>query len=223
MDVSCVFAATVRNLAEALRPLIVFYDRQVIAKSLPAEYRNFKRLRCIIDCTEFFIQKPSDLQNQAATWSDYKHHNTIKCLVSITPQGGIGYVSELFGGRTSDRHIVTHSRFLDYIIPGDQVLADRGFPLREILLVKQAELVLPPAGKGATQMTSDQVSQTKKVANVRIHVERVIRRLKQFRFLSQIIPISLLRYADDIVVVCAAITNLQGPIVKSWSTGQDID
>ena len=153
---------------------------------------------------------------QAATWSDYKHHNTIKCLVSITPQGSIGYVSELYGGRTSDRYIVTHSKFLNYINPQDQVLADRGFPVREHLLMKSAELVLPPAGKGASQMTSNQVRQTKKVANVRIHVERVIRRLKLFRFLSQTIPINMLKYANNILFVCAAITNMQGPIVNGW-------
>lgn len=215
-DVSITFGATIELLAQALKPLIIFYERQKIAQNLPKEYANFSRLKCIIDCSELFIQKPSDLRNQAATWSDYKHHNTVKFLIAITPQGSIAYISELYGGRSSDRYIVKDSNFLDYIYPHDQVLADRGFPVREELLVKQAELVLPPAAKGATQMTSAEIGQTKKVANVRIHVERVIRRLKHFRFLSQVIPISMLRYCNDILFVCAAITNLQGPIVKSW-------
>ena len=219
--VSFAFADTLCVLSQALKPLIVFYSRQNVAKSIPKEYRNYRNLRCIIDCTEFFIQKPSDLKLQAATWSDYKHHNTIKCLVSITPQGSIGYVSEMYGGRTSDRFIVTHSKFLDYIDPRDQVMADRGFPVREELLVKQAELVLPPARKGVSQMTSCQVKQTKKVANVRIHVERVIRRLKTFRFLSQVIPINMLKHANNILLVCAAITNMQGPIVKDWKASDD--
>jgi hypothetical protein len=67
-------------------------------------------------------------------------------------------------------------------------------------------------------MTSNQVKQTKSVANVRIHVERVIRRLKHFRLLAQVYPISLLKHANDCLVVCAAITNLQGPIVKGWAS-----
>lgn len=203
-------------LAKALKPLIVFYTRDYTKRSLPKEFHSHKNIRCIIDCTEVFIQRPSDLKLQAATWSDYKHHNTIKCLVAISPQGSISFVSEFFGGRTSDRVVVTSSKFLDFIEPGDQILADRGFPLREILLVKNAELVLPPAAKGTSQMTSDQVRRTKTVANVRIHVERVIRRIKQFRILSQVFPISMLLHANDILLICSAITNLHGPIVKSW-------
>lgn len=220
-DVSEIFSRTIKLLAVALQPLITFYSRREIRKNLPKEYSNFPKLKCIIDCSELFIQKPSDLKNQAATWSDYKHHNTVKFLVATTPQGSIAFISELYGGRASDRHIVEDSKFLDYIHQGDQVLADRGFPVRELLVHKQAELVLPPAGKGAAQMTSANVKKTKQVANVRIHVERVIRRLKHFRFLSQVITIPMLRYANDIILVCAAITNLLGPIVKSWDTDKD--
>ena len=35
-----------------------------------------------MNCTEFFlIQKPSSPSAQKATWSDYKHHNTVKLLI----------------------------------------------------------------------------------------------------------------------------------------------
>ena len=146
-----------------MKPLIVFYDRQQISKNIPKEYHNFPRLRCIIDCSEIFIQKPSDLKNQAATWSDYKHHNTIKCLIAATPLGSIAFVSELYGGRTSDRYIVKNSRFLDYVNPQDQILADRGFPIREELLLRQAELILPSAGQRKTQMTSSEITTLKKL------------------------------------------------------------
>ena len=216
---SLTFSSTLKLISRAIKPLIVFYTRTEISATLPKEYRKtFPKLRCIIDCSEVFIQKPANLKYQAATWSDYKHHNTVKFLVAITPQGSIAYISELYGGRTSDRHIVVNSGFLNYILPYDQVLADRGFPIREEMLVKQAELVLPPAAKGTTQMASADVRKTKTVANVRIHVERVIRRLKHFRILSQTVPISMLCHLNDILVVCAAITNMQGPIVKGWTT-----
>ena len=32
----------------------------------------------IIDCIEVFINKPSNYMAKAYTWSQYKHHNTIK-------------------------------------------------------------------------------------------------------------------------------------------------
>ena len=217
-EVSLTFSTTIQLLAKALKPLIVFYPRSEICKNLPKEYKNYSRLKCIIDCSELFIQKPSDLKNQAATWSDYKHHNTVKFLVAITPQGSIAFISDLYGGRTSDQFIVKDSKILDFIYPGDQVLADRGFPIREELLVKQATLILPPASKGRNQMTSIEVKATKQVANVRIHVERVIRRIKHFKILTSVLPIPILRYANDIIVVCSALTNLRGPIVKAWNS-----
>lgn len=216
-DVCHIFLDTLKLMAAALSPMIVFYTRNEVAKTLPREFKNFKRIRCIIDCSELFIQRPSDLKLQAATWSDYKSHNTLKFLVAITPQGSIAYVSDLYGGRTSDRHIVRDCGFLKGINPHDEVMADRGFGLREEFMLKGARLIIPPASKGRAQMSSGNVQNTKKVANVRIHVERVIRRMKCFRFLSNTISVSMLRHCDDVVKVVAAITNLQGPIVKSWT------
>ena len=207
----------ISHLAEVLARLIYFPSRRQVSKTIPPEYGHYPRLRCIIDCTELFIQKPLDLQLQAATWSDYKHHNTLKCLVGITPQGLICFLSQLWGGRASDRYIVTHSKFLENLHSGDQVLADRGFSVREELMMRGAELVLPPVTKGKAQFSSNDVVKTKRVANVRIHVERVIQRLKLFRILSSVIPISLADKMNDVLTICAGITNKKGPIVKSWN------
>lgn len=215
-DVSMVFADTIKTLAKALNPLIPFYTRAEIAKTMPKEYKNFKNLRCIIDCSEIFVQKPSDLKLQAATWSDYKSHNTLKFLIGITPQGSIAYLSQLYGGRTSDRYIVRDSGFLDFINPHDEIMADRGFGLREEFMIKGATLIIPPATKGTSQMTSTSVQKTKTVANVRIHVERVIRRMKSFRFLSTTVSVTNMRHCNEIIKVIGAIVNLQGPIVKTW-------
>ena len=207
-DVSQTFSETLRVMAAALCPLVVFYTKNEISRTLPREYKNFKNIRCIIDCSEIFIQRPADLKLQAATWSDYKSHNTLKFLVAITPQGSIAFVSELYGGRTSDRHIVRDCGFLNYINPHDEILADRGFGLREEFMLKGATLVIPPASKGSSQMTSKTIQRTKKVANVRIHVERVIRRMKCFRILSSMVSVSMIRHCNSIIKVVAAITNL---------------
>ena len=45
------------------------------------------KVAVIIDCFEVFIERPSSLLARAATWSSYKHHNTVKFLIGITPQG----------------------------------------------------------------------------------------------------------------------------------------
>ena len=43
----------------------------------------------IIDGTEIFIERPSNLTTQKATWSDYKSPNTAKYLVCIDPFTGV--------------------------------------------------------------------------------------------------------------------------------------
>jgi hypothetical protein len=65
--------------------------------------RRFTNIRCIIDCTEVFIERAASLSMQGQTFSNYKHHNTVKFLVAITPNGCICFVSKAWGGRTSAR------------------------------------------------------------------------------------------------------------------------
>ena len=50
----------------------------VFRKTLPKKFRKpgYSKVRHIIECTELFIETPSDPALNAATWSDYKHHHT---------------------------------------------------------------------------------------------------------------------------------------------------
>lgn len=50
----------------------------------------------------------------------------------------------MWGGNTSDRFITEHSGFLDQISPGDEIMADRGFNIRDLLTERRATLVIPP-------------------------------------------------------------------------------
>ena len=63
-------------------------------------------------------------------------------------------------------------------------------------------------------MTSADVQQTKIIANLRIHVERAIGRLKFFRLLTDVLTLSMLPLADDIVIVCSSLCNLKKPLMK---------
>jgi hypothetical protein len=205
----------IKFLAYELKPLIFWPRKEDIIDKLPEVYHKIApKLRCIIDCTEFFIDRPRDLELQATTWSDYKKHNTLKCLVAIAPNGSISYLSEAWGGRASDRTIVLESGFLDLIEPTDEVMADRGFPIKSDLVMKRAKLIIPPPGQGAEQMTPESVLKTKQVANVRIHVERAIGRLKYFHILKHTIPITLTPLCNEILTICAALTNLLPPLVN---------
>ena len=69
----------------------------------------------IIDATEIFIETPTDLHMQSSTWSQYKHHNTFKCLVACTPNGVIFFVSPLYVGSISDVELTECCGLLDIL------------------------------------------------------------------------------------------------------------
>ena len=132
-----------------------------------------------IDCFEVFIELPRDLLALASTWSTYKHHNTIKCLIGICPQGAISFISKAWGGRTSDKYLTENCHILNRVLPCDIVLAGRGFSINENVALKGATVEIPAYTKGKTQLSSLEVEETRRLANVLIHVERVIGLVRQ--------------------------------------------
>ena len=53
------------------------------------------------------------------------------------------------------------------------------------------------------------VQKTKETTNLRIHVERAINRIKNYRILKGTLPITMMQHVDEIVLVCAALCNIK--------------
>lgn len=123
-------------------------------------------------------------------------------------------MSKAFGGRTSDKTQTQQSGILNLLEPGDLVLADRGFLIEDDLAAVGASLAIPAFTKGRKQLSMKDVDTTRQLARVRIHVERVMERIKNFNILSTILPISILIHSDNIVLICAALSNLQPRLVN---------
>lgn len=97
------------------------------------------------------------------SWSSYNKCNTVKFLISATPDGLVNFVS-----------------------------------------------------RKNEQLPDGDVLDMKTVAALRIHIERVIGRVRLFKFLSihACVPLSMMDLLDDDVKVACGLVNLQERIVK---------
>ena len=114
----------------SLEEIPIWPSRKQIDETMPESFKKtYPSTRCILDCTEFFCQRPSSLSIQSSLYSSYKHHVTYKGLIGIAPSGGITFVSQLYSGSISDKEIVAKSGILndDLWGGGDSVMTDREF------------------------------------------------------------------------------------------------
>ncbi|XP_032798227.2 uncharacterized protein LOC116934913 isoform X2 [Daphnia magna] len=213
----------VTGMYQVFVPTFPFWpgEREVKA-TLPMVFReHFERCISIIDCFEIFVQRSTKFKERTSTFSSYKHHNTIKYLISLTPQGTVSFISLGYGGRCSDKFIVEDSGYIDNLKEGYVVLADRGFLVNDLINLCDAELKTPAFKSERSQLSQLEVEKCRTLSKVRIHVERVIGTLKQrFSILSGPLHHEMfftdedeICFVDKIVKVASALNNCNFSIV----------
>ncbi|XP_046862061.1 uncharacterized protein LOC124455472 [Xenia sp. Carnegie-2017] len=219
--VSRIFIQMMDILHSRLCPLIHWPDREALLQTMPMDFRkNCPACAVIIDCFEIFIDRASNPLARAKTYSSYKHHNTVKYLIGITPQGSLSFISDGWGGRVSNKHLTEECGLLEKLTPGDVILADRGFDIQESVGLYCARVKIPAFTKGKKQLSGIEVEQARKIANVRIDVERVIGNIrKKYGILSATQPIDFVvskggkTTLDKIVTVSCALNNMCDSVV----------
>ena len=223
-SVSRILLKWLKQIDIRLQDLIIWPEREELQRTMPECFKvSFgTKVAIIIDCFELFIERPSNLEAWACTWSNYKHKNTVKILLGIVPQGVIAFVSESWGGHVSDKYLTEHCGILKKLLPGDVILADRGFDIADSVGVMKAQLNIPAFTKGKNQLSALEIEETRTIANVRIHVERVIGNVRQkYPILQNTLPIHFVHkrdgedtpLVDRIVRVCCALVNVCDSVV----------
>ena len=101
-------------------------------------------------------------------------------------------------------------------------MADRGFNISDDLAVRGAHLTIPASTRGKKQLSGVEVEQSRQLAHLRIHIERVIGLMhNKYKILKGVLPIKLIKRPSDttvttvdkIITVTAALTNLSPSIV----------
>ena len=234
-DLAYRFSISVQAVSDIFTGWITYVKRQFgflswwphrdrIVKNMPVTYKeNFPTSLAITDSTELRTQTPSSLKAQSQCFSDYKSCTTLKSLVVVDPLGSVMYVSKWFTGSMSDNEICEKSGFYQFLRKllqtghiecGDAIMADKGFRIGNELRELGLELNIPPFASSGQQMASKDVELTNLIAAHRIHVERRISKIINFKIFAADIPISMFPVINDIWYVCCHLTNFQDLIVR---------
>lgn len=106
---------------------------------------------------------------------------------------------------------MAESGFLKLLEAGDSIMADRGFLIEDIL-PPGVTLNVPPLLNETGQLTDNERTRTRRIASVRIHVERAIERIKNYQVLHNV-PNNMHNSINQIFFVCAMLTNFLPPLV----------
>ena len=77
----------------------------------------------------------------------HKHHNTIKFLMGMTPQGVVSFISQAWG-RVSDKFLPENFGLLKDLLSGEIVLADKRFDIADSVGSYQVKLYISAFTKG---------------------------------------------------------------------------
>lgn len=97
----------------------------------------------------------------------------------MSPAGCITFLRKAYGGRASDKVIFCQSSLLELLAENDAVMVDKGFRITSECEEAGMKLIIPPFLKNKT-FSFEEVEQTANIAAARVHVERVIQRMKFF-------------------------------------------
>ena len=187
--------------------------KELVNCYMPQVFKDlYLSTRVIIDATEVLVETPALLELQQMTYSTYKNHNTYKCLIDISPGGAITFVSKLFPGCISERQLTKKSGLLQLLERGDAIMADRGFDIQDDLTPLGVRVNIPPFMKGKQQLDSREMIETRRIASLRIHVERAMERIKNYHIFDRNIAATLTDVAEQMFFVCAVLSNFQPPL-----------
>ncbi|KAK0148955.1 THAP domain-containing protein 2 [Merluccius polli] len=208
--------STVSRIVLSWSNFFAFGCRQKkIKEYLPPEFKDYADTTVILDCTELRYQTPSSPLLQSEVYSSYKSHCTLKGMIGMVPHGAVTFVSPLYAGSVSDNQLLVESGISKLLRPDSAIMVDRGFLVANCVPCK---VYRPAFLAGRKQMIAEEVRETQSIAHLRVHVERLIRRLKEHKLFNSVIPLNMFGNINQLFVVACLLLNYQtGPLVKAWA------
>ncbi|KAJ8334017.1 hypothetical protein SKAU_G00413360 [Synaphobranchus kaupii] len=214
--VSRIITTWVNFLYTVLGAVGIWLSEETVKAHLPDVFQNYSDTQVVLDCTELRCQTPNSLLLQSEVFSSYKSHCTFKGLIGMAPHGAITFVSALYAGSISDKEILKQSGIVSLLKPTMAIMVDKGFLVEDCVPCK---IYMPAFLSKRAQLSAPEVRETQSIARLRVHVKRLIRRVKEHKIFSTVIPLSLTGSINQLYTVACLLVNYQnGPIVKAWAS-----
>ena len=176
------------------------------------------RLRCAFPLEDLgvrFNMSTSNVSRILITWYDCLHIQLRALPIWATKQTVTETMPKCFKDLYPKTR-VKHCGILDLLEAGDDLMADRGFDIEEEL-PKGVTLNIPPFLNGKKQLTLEKELETRRIASVRVHVERAIERIKNYKILQTVFQLSMAADFNKIWVICCYLVNFLSPLIAEKS------
>lgn len=210
------FETVLAALTAATKQWIFRPPTFIIQSTLPDCFKvHHPSCTMVLEIAEVKTEQPNGVGEQLTLYSSYKSGHTLKFLVGIIPNGMVCFCSKAYGGRYSNTDVAADSGFFDLVRAGDVILSDKDFPgIRSELEKSRAVMVVPPSFDARSWSAVSDAECTYNTAQVRVHVQRMIQRIKTHHILNTLIPVELIPLMTDVFHMCCVLSNLQLPVVK---------
>lgn len=214
--VSNIFITWINFIYQLWSRINIWPSKELVQYYMPDHFKKYdSNVRVILDGTEITVQKPKNPTSQQASWSSYKHANTLKILVGATPGGLLCYCSQAYAGSISDRQTVERSDLMTKCQSGDSILADRGFTIQDMFVDNNIAVKIPTFLKGKSQLPGLTIKKDRELANKRVHIERIIGLTKTYKILKSELDHSYIQIASKIFFICFMCCNFRECIMKN--------
>lgn len=121
--ISRIFFSVLDDLCEATSQFVYWPSKDIVRDTMPDCFHPlYTNTRVIIDCTEFRIEAPQNVDDRVHAYSCYKKGYTAKVLIGSTPGGFISFKSKVARGRKTDSVITVESDLVNSLEDGDTAL-----------------------------------------------------------------------------------------------------
>ncbi|XP_044037829.1 uncharacterized protein LOC122869174 [Siniperca chuatsi] len=203
--VSRIITTWANLLYSVLGAVGIWMSEEAVKAHLPDVFQNYSDTQVVLDCTE--------LRCQTSVFSTNKSHCTFKGLIGVAPHGAVTFVSALYAGSISDKEILMQSGIVSLLKPTTAIMVDEGFLVEDCVPCK---IYRPAILAKRAQVSVPEVSETQSIARLRVHVKRLIQRVKEHKIFSTVIPLSATGSINQLYTVACLLVNYQnGPLVKA--------